>query len=82
MSDTNELDTEIENMVDEYRSAVLLASHDLTNDKVISLVAYAVDAILELFNKQLIEKPENRFYLEYTKGWSACLADIKSRIEE
>jgi ABC-type nitrate/sulfonate/bicarbonate transport system ATPase subunit len=36
-----ELDIEIEKMVDEYRSAVLLASHDLTNDKAISLVAYA-----------------------------------------
>ena len=72
----SELRKILEELCEDYHSEI---EHGNQEQK--KLLPYAVDAILELFNKQLIEKPENRFYLEYTKGWSACLADIKSRIE-
>jgi len=63
MSD-EELDKEIEGMVDEYRSAVLLASHDLTNDKAISLVAYATIGLRGKI-KRLAKPPSNQ--VETTK---------------
>ena len=45
----------------------------------------AIDAILELFNKQLPEKLDlkmNKYHHQtQIDGYNQCLADIKSRIE-
>ena len=57
--------------------------------EVVEAESQAVDAILELFNKQLPTERKEGFddknwseqYGEMG-GWNDCLADIKSRIEE
>jgi len=76
----DELRKILEELCEDYHSEI---EHGNQEQK--KLLPYAVDAILELFNKRL---PKEKHTMEGSppmlehNGYNQCLADIKLRIEE